>query len=95
MQGRLGVVVPIGRLKILDRAALEARFAGIGAAKVLTVIERPASWRRVLALLERPRFAPIKLPTRSLRKAKLRLFRSFKLLGALKRSPSERGAAAN
>jgi hypothetical protein len=100
LQGRLGVVVPISRLKILDHAQLDARFGSLGAAKVLRVLERRASWRRVLTLLERSATAaidlPSKLPGRRLRKAKLRLFRSFKLLGALKATATEwRGAAGS
>jgi hypothetical protein len=94
------VVVPIGRLKILDRVRLEARFGAASAAKVLRVLDRRATWRRVLQLLERPASAvidlPGKLPGRRLRKAKLRLFRSFKLLGALKAiAPPLREAAGS
>jgi hypothetical protein len=95
--GRFGVVVPIGRLKILDRARLEARFGAASAAKVLSFVERQATWRRIAQLLEpglRTLGLPSKLPDRALRKAKLRLFRSFKLLGALKRPADGARAAA-
>jgi hypothetical protein len=86
---RFGVVLPFGRLKFIDAKSLAARFADAGAGKVLPrFVERRASWERVKRLVERPRIAFEKLPARTLRAAKLRLFRSFKLLGALKRQPA-------
>ncbi len=88
MRGRFGVLIPIGRLKWIDTAALAARFAGVGRAKQVTVDERPASWSRVLRLLDKPVAhvdAQLRILRTALAPAKLRLFRSFKLLGRLKR----------
>lgn len=89
MAGRFGVVIPFGRLKHIDAPSLALRFAQASVGKVLPrFVERRASWERVLRLFDRPRAALDKLPARTLRAAKVRLFRSFKLLGALKREPA-------
>jgi hypothetical protein len=91
MAVRFGVLRQLGRWKQLDGAALGARMlercAGVAAAKAIRVTdERRASWSRVLRRLDWPGGPFEQLPSRSLRAAKVRLFRAFKLLGALKRA---------
>ncbi|MSP58832.1 MAG: hypothetical protein EXR72_00555 [Myxococcales bacterium] len=72
-------------MKSIDAVRLAERFAGAGAAKVLQIAsERRASWERIRARLDLPEGRFEKLPLRSLRAAKVRMFRAFKLLGALK-----------
>jgi hypothetical protein len=82
-------VIPLHRVKIVDTAALAARFEG-------TARDRAPDKARELRTERRPsRFAgreldvlatslPLKLPPRARRHAKLRLFRVFKLFDALK-----------
>ncbi len=94
MERRLAVLIPLRLARALDLVRLAARFDGVGAAKALPRgIDRPATWRRVIALFEAPAATLEKLPSRSLRAAKLRLFRAFKLLGALKRGAAVDGTA--
>ncbi len=88
MSKRWGVVLPFGRLKYIDMALLAARFADLARAKELSFKERRASWSRVVERFDAQlQLASDKLPVRTLRAAKLRIFRSFKLLGQYKRSP--------
>lgn len=85
MSGRFGVLLPLRIEKQLDLAALAARFDGAEAWKAIpSSRDRPASWRRVAGLFDNPPALLDKLPARTVRAAKLRLFRAFKLLGALK-----------
>jgi hypothetical protein len=86
---RLGVLVPFGRLKLIDWQQLAARMKGrvVDASAKQIPSERPATWARVMRLLGSHEWQPAKLPLRTLRAAKLRLFRSFKLLGILKSAP--------
>ena len=88
--GRRGVVIPVGRLKLIDGLALAARLssrlAEAGAAKAASLEgERRASWARAMARLEVPRGGFDKLPLRAVRAATRRLFGAFKRLGPLKR----------
>jgi hypothetical protein len=92
MEPRLGVLIPLPLVRLVDARGLAARFEGAEAAKTVPRgADRPTTWRRVLRLLEAPAQtveALEKLPARSVRAAKLRLFRAFKLLGGLKRAAS-------
>ncbi len=89
---RLGVLVPFGRLKLIDwqQLAAKMRTRVVDARLKEIPSERPSTWNRVMRLVDHHGLAewqPVKLPLRTLRAAKLRLFRSFKLLGILKSAP--------
>ncbi len=89
---RLGVLVPFGRLKLIDWQQLAARMRArvVDASAKQIPSERPSTWNRVMRLVDHhglQEWHPVKLPLRTLRAAKLRLFRSFKLLGILKNAP--------
>jgi hypothetical protein len=86
-------VIPLHRVKIVDTAALAARFEGAWSdrapdkARELRTERRPSRFAgRELDLLGTA--LPLKLPPRARRFGKLRLFRVFKLFDALKAEPA-------
>lgn len=85
MSCRFGVVLPLRVEKHLDSSALAMRFGGVAAQKTLSFNgDRRVSWSRVARLFDCPALPVDKLPARTLRVTRLRLFRAFKLLGTLK-----------